>query len=135
MILKPNMVLPGTGWGQAVTTAEVVHATLHALGAAVPVAVAGIAFLSGGQGDRAATERLCALNKTAPRRRPWPLTFSYGRALQQAALQRWGGREERVEEAQRILVHRAYCNGLAACGAYRAEAEEQLATFALPDAA
>ena len=132
MVLKPNMVLPGTTSGQPVTTADVVSATLRVLGAAVPVAVAGVAFLSGGQDDRAASERLCGLNQTAPNRRPWPLTFSYGRALQAAALEHWGGREDRVAEARHILVHRAYCNGLAACGAYKAQSEERLASFPPP---
>jgi fructose-bisphosphate aldolase class I len=137
MVLKPNMVLPGTASGQTVATAEVVSATLRVLGAAVPVAVAGVAFLSGGQDERAASERLCALNRACPSRRPWALTFSYGRALQAGALEHWAGSEERVPEARRILVHRAYCNGLAACGAYKAESEDRLARSepAMPTAA
>jgi fructose-bisphosphate aldolase class I len=132
MVLEPNMVLPGTGSAQRVTTGDVVGATLRVLGAVVPPAVAGVAFLSGAQEERAASERLCALNRTAPSRRPWRLTFAYGRALQAAALEHWAGREERVGEARRILVHRAYCNGLAACGAYKVEAEDRLGSLLPP---
>jgi fructose-bisphosphate aldolase class 1 len=87
----------------------VVAATLRVLGATVPVAVAGVAFLSGEHEERVATERLCAMNTTMPRRRPWPLTFHYGRA---------------TEHTAESLLHRLRCNGLAACGAYTAKSED-----------
>jgi fructose-bisphosphate aldolase class I len=135
MVLQPNMVSPGGASAQRVETADVVAATLRVLGTTVPVAVAGIAFIAGAEHDRIARERLCSLNKTMPRRRPWPLTFSYGGSLQQSVLEAWGGRPERAGEAQRILVHHAYCSGLAACGAYTAKVEEQRETFAVPIAA
>lgn len=135
MILETAMVAPGLAAAQDADTAAIVGATLRVLGATVPVAVAGIAFVFGGRDDRVATERLCALNSTMPRRRPWPLTFSYGRSLQYAALDAWRGRQDCVAEAQRIVVHRAYCNGLAACGAYSAKAEDRLATQPIPIAA
>ena len=106
--------------------AEVVAGTLRALGATVPVAVAAIAFVADDTDERGAAEQLCALNRTAPRRRPWPLTFTYGRGLQLAALDAWRGRDERVDLARRNTVHRAYCSGLAACGAYSAKAEASL---------
>jgi len=134
-VLQPNMVAPGGASSQRVETADVVAATLRVLGTTVPVAVAGIAFIAGAEDDRIARERLCSLNKTMPRRRPWPLTFSYGGALQQAVLAAWGGRSDRVLEAQRILVHHAYCSGLAACGAYTVKVEDLLETFAVPIAA
>jgi fructose-bisphosphate aldolase class I len=135
LILSAEMIVPAGAAARRATTAEVVSATLRVLGATVPVAVAGVVFLTGAQHDRAATERLCALNRTMPRRRPWPLTFTYDRALQQAVLDAWRGRPERIAEAQRVLLHRAHCSGLAACGAYTAKSEEQLETFAPPLAA
>ena len=95
--------------------ADVVAATLRVLGATVPVAVAGVAFLSGEHDERIATERLCAMNATMPRRRPWPLTFEYGRATEHTP-------------GSRCFTACA-CNGLAACGAYTAKAEDR--TFTL----
>ena len=109
MVLAVNMVTPGLASSQRAEVADVVAATLRALGAAVPVAVAGIAFLSGEHQERIATERLCSLNKTMPRRRPWPLTFDYGRA---------------TEHTPQSLLHRLRCNGLAACGAYTTKIED-----------
>ncbi|MBV8370346.1 MAG: fructose-bisphosphate aldolase [Candidatus Eremiobacteraeota bacterium] len=135
LILTTNMIAPGTASGQHVSTADVVSATLRVLGATVPVAVAGVAFVAGAQHDHLAAERLCALNKTMPRRRPWPLTFTYDRALQQAVLVAWRGRAEHTAEAQRVLLHRAHCNGLAACGAYTSKIEDQFETFVPPLAA
>ncbi len=131
MVLQPSIVAPGAASAQRVETAEVVVATLRVLGVAVPVALAGIAFVADGPDGRIARERLCSLNKTTPRRRPWPLTFAYGTTLQQPVLEAWGGRSDRVLEAQRILVHNAYCSGLAACGAYTHKAEDLLGTFAV----
>jgi fructose-bisphosphate aldolase class I len=135
MVLQTAMVAPGGASAQRVETADVVAATLRVLGATVPVALAGIAFLAGDTSDRIARERLCSLNKTMPRRRPWPLTFSYGGALLWSVIEAWGGRSDRVLEAQRILVHHAYCSGLAACGAYTGKIEDLLETFAVPVAA
>jgi len=109
MVLAVNMATPGLASSQRVDVADVVGATLRVLGATVPVAVAGVAFLGGEHDERIATERLCALNKTMPRRRPWPLTFEYGRA---------------TEHTAQSLLHRLRCSGLAACGAYTAKAED-----------
>jgi fructose-bisphosphate aldolase class I len=109
IVLAVNMVTPGLAAPQSATVADVVAATLRVLGATVPVAVAGVAFSSGEHGERIATERLCALNTTMPRRRPWPLTFDYGRA---------------TEHTPESLLHRLRCNGLAACGAYTATIED-----------
>ena len=109
MVLAVNMVTPGLASSQPAGVGEVVAATLRVLGATVPVAVAGVAFLSGEHEERVATERLCAMNKTMPRRRPWPLTFDYGRA---------------TEHTPESLLHRLRCNGLAACGGYTAKIED-----------
>jgi fructose-bisphosphate aldolase class I len=92
----------------------------------VPAAVAGIAFLSGGQGDEQATENLAAMNRRFPGL-PWPLTFSYGRALQQPALKAWKGAAANVAQAQALLAHRARMNGLAAMGQYNPELEKKAA--------
>jgi fructose-bisphosphate aldolase, class I len=118
IVLKPNMVTPGLFSRSHAALERIAAATLGVLGRTVPPAVAGIAFLSGGQDERTATERLCAVNRAPGSSHPWPLTFSFGRALQYPALRFWRGRRDRVPEAQRILVRRAYCNSLAACGEY-----------------
>ncbi|WP_433297918.1 class I fructose-bisphosphate aldolase [Pseudonocardia sp. CA-142604] len=124
IVLKPNMVLPGTDHPDQRDVAAVVTATLRCLRRHVPAAVPGIAFLSGGQGDEAATVHLDALNRADPQ--PWRLTFSYGRALLSPALSAWAGREDEAPAAQRILAHRARCNGAAAMGRYSPELEDRL---------
>jgi fructose-bisphosphate aldolase class I len=91
----------------------------------VPAAVAGIAFLSGGQSDELATEHLNAMNKRYAGEVPWPLSFSYGRALQQPSLKAWKGAPANVAAAQAALLHRARMNGLARAGRYSAELERQ----------
>jgi fructose-bisphosphate aldolase, class I len=125
MVLKPNMVVPGEKAAKQASVAEVAEATLRVLRACVPVAVPGIAFLSGGQSDEAATAHLDALNKIG--NLPWPLTFSYGRALQAAPQAAWRGRSDHVAAAQRAFIHRARMNGLAALGRWTAELEKQAA--------
>jgi len=92
------------------------------LKATVPSAVPGIAFLSGGQGDEEATAHLSAMNAMFDL--PWKLTFSYGRALQAAALSAWGGKKENVAAGQRAFTHRAKMNGLAATGKWNAQIEQ-----------
>jgi len=125
LILQPAMVTPGADVTQRADAATVVSATLRVLGATVPVAVAGIAFTAGGAEEHDATEYLCAMNRTMPRRRPWPLTFSFGGDVRERALGAWRGRDERVAEAQRELVRAAQSSGLAACGAYVVPAGER----------
>ncbi len=88
----------------------------------VPAAVPGIAFLSGGQSDRDATAHLNAMN--ARYDLPWPLTFSYGRALQAAPQKAWSGKPENVPAAQKAFAHRAQMNGLAATGAWKSDLEK-----------
>lgn len=114
MILKPNMVVPGQHSAKRASVEEVAEKTIACFKAEVPAAVPGIAFLSGGQTDIQATAHLNAMN--AAYDLPWTLTFSYGRALQAAALKTWCGKSENTAAAQKAFDHRARMNGLAACG-------------------
>lgn len=120
IILKPNMIVPGKH-AQKASIAEVAERTLAVLKSTVPTSVPGIAFLSGGQSTEDATAHLSAMNAAGPL--PWKLTFSYGRALQQPALQAWGGKCENVAAGQRAFNHRARMNGLAAIGDWAASHE------------
>ena len=122
MILKPNMVIAGQKCARQASAQEVADKTLKCLRATVPSSVPGIAFLSGGQSDAAATEHLSLMNAMGPL--PWALTFSYGRALQAAALKVWGGKSENVAAGQRAFAHRARMNGLAALGKWDAKLEK-----------
>lgn len=115
-VLKASMVISGSECEERADVDEVAQATLHCLLNAVPAAVAGIVFLSGGQGDQEATAHLDAMNRMGEF--AWPLSFSYGRALQQAALKAWADNRGNPEPAQRALGHRARMNGLAAKGEY-----------------
>ena len=110
MILKPNMVLPGLTCPKQESVDEVADATVNCLLRAVPAAVPGIAFLSGGQSAELASARLNAMNVRFKSRLPWALAFSYARAIQQPALETWQGKEAHVSAAQHALVHRARCN-------------------------
>jgi len=121
MVLKPNMVIDGKAKRTA-SVEEVAEKTLRCLKSTVPAAVPGIAFLSGGQSDEEATAHLSAMNAMGDL--PWALTFSYGRALQAAALQAWSGKTEYVAAAQRAFSHRARMNGLAALGDWKADLEK-----------
>ena len=110
MILKPNMVLPGLACPQQTTVDEVADNTVRCLLRAVPAAVPGIAFLSGGQAAELASARLNAMNLRFKSQLPWALTFSFARAIQQPALEVWRGKEANVMAAQKILYQRATCN-------------------------
>lgn len=121
-ILKPNMVVPGQHSGTSASVDEVAEKTVKCLKACVPPAVPGITFLSGGQSDELATAHLSAMN--AAYDMPWKLSFSYGRALQAAALKAWSGKSENVAAGQRAFTHRAKMNGLAAKGEYKADLEQ-----------
>lgn len=114
MLLKPNMVLPGVNSRDRPTVEEVAQRTVAVLKEHVPAAVPGIAFLSGGQTDEEATAHLSAMNRIPGK--PWPLTFSYGRALQNVALRTWAGRRENFPQARQAFAHRAHMNSLAATG-------------------
>ncbi|MEM9332925.1 MAG: class I fructose-bisphosphate aldolase, partial [Pseudomonadota bacterium] len=121
MVLKPNMVVPGQNSGSSASVEEVAERTVRCLKDCVPASVPGIAFLSGGQSDEEATAHLSAMN--AMYDMPWNLTFSYGRALQAAALKTWLGKTENVAAAQSAFTHRAKMNGMAATGAWTQAAE------------
>jgi fructose-bisphosphate aldolase, class I len=125
MVLKPNMVVPGMKSAKRASVAEVAERTVRVLKACVPAAVPGIAFLSGGQSDEDATAHLDAVNKLGPL--PWPVTFSYGRALQAASQNAWLGKPENVPAGQRAFSHRARMNGLAALGQWKADLERKAA--------
>ncbi|MEO7028547.1 MAG: class I fructose-bisphosphate aldolase [Acidobacteriaceae bacterium] len=120
MILKPNMVLPGATSPRQETVEEVADATVHCLLRAVPAAVPGIAFLSGGQSGKLASARLNAMNVRFKSRLPWALAFSFGRAIQEPALEIWHGQLANVAAAQQALYHRARCNRAARSGEYNA---------------
>ena len=118
-ILKASMVLPGTTSGDKASVEEVAAATLQVLKSTVPATLPGIVFLSGGQSDQDATAHLDAMNKAGPH--PWPLSFSYGRAMQSAALKLWAQDiVNNVGKAQETVFARARDNGLAALGEWKA---------------
>jgi len=116
-LLKPNMVTAGQSCPRKYTMEENAEATVKALQRTVPPAVAGITFLSGGQSESDATINLNAINKYNGRK-PWPLTFSFGRALQASVLEAWKGKKENVKPAQDQLLHLAASNGAAALGKF-----------------
>ena len=121
MILKPNMVLPGKDCRRA-DADEVAVETFKVIRRTVPAAVPSINFLSGGQGPEEATINLNALNQLAPDA-PWKLSISYGRALQQTALQAWKGKNANASLAQQALLQRAKLNSLAQLGKYNPDME------------
>jgi len=123
-LLKPNMILSGKGCPEQAPAARIAELTIECFLVHVPAAVPGIVFLSGGQSEVEATENLNAINQIGG---PWALSFSYGRALQQSALQAWGGDAANVEAAQEAFVHRARMNALAAAGDWKAELEQPVA--------
>ena len=120
IVLKPGMVISGIKCPEQASVQEVAEATLRVLKRRVPIAVPGIAFLSGGQSDELATAHLDAMNKIGGF--TWGLTFSYGRALQAAALKAWGGKN--VEAGKVAHLHRAKMNGLAAQGKWEKSLEK-----------
>ncbi len=126
VILKPNMVLPGSTCPQQETVDEVADATVRCLLRSVPAAVPGIAFLSGGQAGELASARLNAMTVQFESRLPWALAFSFARAIQQPALEIWRGQEANISEAQVALRHRAECNRAARRGEYNAGMEDYL---------
>jgi len=124
MILKPNMVLPGSASTSQPAVEEVADATVNTLLRTVPAAVPAIAFLSGGQSAEVATTRLNAMNVRFKSRLPWAVAFSFARAIQQPALDLWKGRDENVLTAKQALYHRARCNQAARRGEYSQEMEK-----------
>jgi fructose-bisphosphate aldolase class I len=126
MLLKPNMVISGKACPKQASVMDVATATLRCLRRHVPAAVPGIVFLSGGQSDVVATKHLSAIN-TLETPRPWKVSFSYGRALQDSALAAWHGKAEQFKAGQQAFHHRAKCNSAAARGRYTETMERALA--------
>ncbi|MGH7219495.1 MAG: class I fructose-bisphosphate aldolase, partial [Nitrospiraceae bacterium] len=122
MLLKPNMVIAGKNCPKQASVEEVATATLRCLRRYVPAAVPGIVFLSGGQSDVLATSHLNAINKL-DLSKPWKISFSYGRALQDPAMEAWRGKQQNLKAAQQAFYHRAKCNGAAAIGKYTSALE------------
>jgi fructose-bisphosphate aldolase class I len=131
LILKPNMVLPGLTCPTQETVDEVADATVKCLFRAVPAAVPGIMFLSGGQSPELASARLNAMNVRFKSRLPWALAFSFARAIQQPALEIWRGKQANVSAAQKALYHRARCNRAARRGEYNVAMESDQPETAL----
>lgn len=129
LILKVNMILPGSVCAERPSAADVAQATLSVLRRVVPAEVPGVAFLSGGQSGELASARLNAMNASPSPNpvAPWALTFSYARAIQQPALELWAGRDANVAKAQAALLHRARCNRAAREGRYSTALEQTLA--------
>jgi fructose-bisphosphate aldolase class I len=124
MLLKPNMVISGKQCAKQASVKEVALATLRCLSRHVPTAVPGIVFLSGGQSHLVATEHLSAINQLEGPK-PWKLSFSYGRALQDEALKAWQGKNENLKAGQQAFHHRAKCDSVAALGRYTRAMESQ----------
>ena len=120
-ILKSSMVLPGKKSGSKATPQEVAKETVEVFNKVLPKNLAGIVFLSGGPGDIEATENLNAINSRGGQ--PWPLTFSYARALQDAATKTWKGNKENLQVAQNVFLHRVKMNSLASQGKYSSDLE------------
>jgi fructose-bisphosphate aldolase, class I len=124
-ILKASMVVSGKACARQAGVDEVAERTVRVLKRTVPASQPGVVFLSGGQSDVAATAHLNAM--ASMKGLPWPLTFSYSRALQNPALSTWKGQSGNIGAAQRAFHHRAHMNGLAAQGKWKAELEKQAA--------
>jgi len=125
VILKASMCVSGKNHPKQAGVDEVAERTVRVLKRTVPASQPGIVFLSGGQSDESATAHLNAM--AAMKGLPWPLTFSYSRALQNPPLKTWKGQAGNVQAAQKAFHHRAHMNGLAAQGKWRAELERQAA--------
>jgi fructose-bisphosphate aldolase class I len=126
MLLKPNMVIAGKQSPRQASVEEVALGTLRCLRRSAPASVPGIVFLSGGQDHVTATRHLNAINQLEGPK-PWKLSFSYGRALQDEALQAWLGKHQNRQAAQTAFARRAKCVSAAALGKYKETMEGELA--------
>jgi fructose-bisphosphate aldolase, class I len=133
MILKPRMVLPGLACPKQEAVDEAANATVKCLLRAVPAAVPGVAFLSGGQHGELASARLNAMDVRFRWRLPWAVAFSFARAIEQPALTIWRGEQAPVSAAQDALYHRAACNRTARRGEYTATMDSPKLELTLPD--
>jgi fructose-bisphosphate aldolase class I len=123
MLLKPNMITPGTSCEKKSNPKEIAERTIITLLRTLPAAVPGVMFLSGGQSEEDASLNLNAMNQSNLKR-PWALSFSYGRALQHSVIKTWAGKEENVEKAQEALIVRAKANSEAQLGKYQGSADK-----------
>jgi fructose-bisphosphate aldolase class I len=123
VILKPNMILPGSSYDKNITSEKIAKLTLKCLKESVPTEVPGIAFLSGGQSEEEATENLSLINKHNDT--DFIMTYSYGRALQQSALKFWSKDTQNIKGTQKIFNHRANMCKLAAQGKWSVELEKK----------
>lgn len=128
-LLKPNMVTPGVDSGIKATPEDIAYYTVRTFSRTVPAAVAGITFLSGGMSEEEASLNLNAINAIPYERKPWTLTFSFGRALQATTLKTWGGKDENKDAAQKVFAERAKANGLAQLGQYAGSGEKGESLF------
>ena len=122
MLLKPNMVVSGKECRLQASIEDVAAATIRCLRRCVPASVPGIVFLSGGQSDVLATSHLNAINRL-DQPKPWRISFSYGRALQDSAMEAWRGKQQNLQAAQQAFYHRAKCNSAATLGRYSSALE------------
>jgi len=118
-LLKPNMVTPGQECPDKKSAEEIAWVTVRTLSRSIVPALCGVCFLSGGQSEEEASMNLSEMNKITQISRPWALTFSYGRALQQSVLRAWKGMPENKDAAQAALLERAAANGAATLGQYK----------------
>ena len=132
VLLKPNMVLHGANSLERADVHEVAGATIRCLLRTVPAAVPGIVFLSGGQTPQLATAHLNAMN-ASKEHLPWPLSFSFARALQEPSLEKWRGDPNNVAAAQQLFLHRARCNSAASEGRYTTALETEQSAQVAPD--
>ena len=128
-LLKPNMITAGATCPTQASPQEVAWMTVRTLSRTIVPALPGITFLSGGQSEESASLNLNAMNQISNAPRPWALTFSYGRALQQSVLKAWQGKQENVAAAQAALLERAQANGAASKGEYKGGSGDTSSTY------
>lgn len=128
-LLKPNMVTEGSSCAEKADPAKVAWMTVRTLSRTIVPALPGVTFLSGGQSEESASVNLSAMNALKDVPKPWALTFSYGRALQQSVLKAWKGDAANVAAAQAALLERAKANGAAAKGEYKGGSGDTSSTF------
>mmetsp|Transcript_26488 Transcript_26488/g.26136 ORF Transcript_26488/g.26136 Transcript_26488/m.26136 type:complete len:360 (-) Transcript_26488:38-1117(-) len=119
MLFKPNMITPGISAAEKVSAGDVAWRTVQVLSRTLPAAVPGVMFLSGGQSEEEASLELNAINALPNVKRPWTLSFSFGRALQASCLKAWQGKHENVEAGQAAFISRAQANSQATLGTYQ----------------
>lgn len=128
-LLKPNMVTEGADCPNKATSEQIAWMTVRTLSRTIVPALPGVTFLSGGQPEESASLNLNAMNALKNVSKPWALTFSYGRALQQSVLKAWLGKAENVQAAQAALLERARANGAASKGEYKGGSGDTASTY------